>query len=142
MRNPVCLLTLFLFVLLYAYGCTKSKTTPAPYHPDYSSKIGGTRLWLGVYTWKGFTDTVQSSATITDNTSAVLAYSSDTVKAFGGTIGFTQWDSTGKTITYGYHDEFMEVQSALTYYYEKDSMVYHHSFWHHGIGNALDLHTH
>jgi hypothetical protein len=140
MKYLLLLFALTLPGFFFLYGCKKKSTTPTIITPSlsqYTSKMGGTRIWKGM-SW-GETDSNGISFplhpfnyTIND-TFAISILSDSTVQIWNNavllidscTFMFDSWDTGSKAIIYsGSYSE-----RSITYYYDADSITILEGYW-------------
>ncbi len=132
-----------LFSILYS--CKKSDK-----HPDYSANMGGVREWVGVNMYSTYW--VPAGPPLYVDTGRRTIESSFALKIEGGAVVvwgnptklyYNREDPMAKAVIYSNRPETPadETDIEFFYFYERDSMAYRYSSWHHQYGSTTEMHT-
>ncbi len=131
-------------LFLWISSCKKKDS-----YPDYSEKMKGMRHWVGVKIYSAYWVPAgpplyaDTGRRIIDTSLAIETEGSGVVVIFGRKLNYIKEDRVVKAVVYEYPKKTPtdEMEIELVYYYERDSMTYNYSNWHHQYGTTTTLNT-
>lgn len=113
--------TFLLLCLAALHGCKKKNTDPS-----YTGKMGGVRHCHGHHFYESIGTHTYENYDFTDTLLTIIAVDGSTVYITGDTLVYQSSDPANKSYNFRMRDPYGPSPDSLIYYYDKDSIEFHH----------------